>query len=207
MKIQANGKEAIEVFRLSDNYKRGIFIYLFLAIASGIVYYTFAPNIFILVNLGISIGAAIYLSICKNKLKKLQAKIDDCYIGIQGDYINCYQLFDGKYESIKFNINEVDKIMEVDEGVQIWLKDDAINSELIIDGQKTDRKIACVGFYGYSIEDFTKWYIDVRASVPENIQVYENNQNWNKHDERKDMINMLVPCALFVVTFILSQFV
>ena len=208
MKIKANGEEAIEMFRLAEDYKKGAFLYGFLGICAGLVYFFFAPSPLMIANIGICIASFIYLLIEKGKFSDYQAKIDDCYIEIKGAYLNCYQLFNGKYEQINYHLQDITRIMEVKDGLQVWIREGAENSRLLIDDVASKRNTSLISTFGYDIDEYIDWYVELSASdLPDNVEIIKNGQNWKKRDERVDIIKMIAPCVLFAITCILGQFI
>ena len=204
MEIKAKKETTFEIIQTVEEYLRVAILYFMFFVGSIAIYFAFAKTLLALSVAAISLVGAIYLLIERSKLTKLQYKLDDCFIKVDDKFVECRQLVDGVYEYMKISVAEIVKLMEVDEGVQLWLEDKASTNIFTIDDQKVEKSTVCINFFAYDIEEFIEWYISLNSVLPEDIEAYRDGQKWHYPDKKMHTIKMMAPVCVYALPLIAS---
>jgi len=204
MEIKAKKETTFEIIQTVEEYLRIGFMYIVLFIGGVAIYIAFAKTILGLGVAVISLFGAIYMFIERSKLTKMQYKLDDCFIKVDDKFLECRQLVDGVYEYMKISLAEIVKLMEVDEGVQLWLEDNASTSLFTIDDQKVEKSTVCVNFFAYDIDEYIEWYATLSALLPEDIEAYRDDQKWQHPNKKMETVKMMLPACLYAVPLLAS---
>jgi len=207
MELRPDKNKPIEMIAKADEYMRVAFIYILLALASVAIYFFLCKNVVFFLFAGTSIAAAVFMYVNYMILGKKQYKLDDCFIKVDGKFIECKQLNDGKYEHIKIAHEDIKQTMDVDEGIQIWFDPDTTSSFFFIDNQKVKRSIALINFFAYDIQEVMELHATIVAYAPEDSKHEDMGHNWKEDEEKTDTFKMLIPSALFLVAAIIYYIV
>lgn len=204
--IKANTQVTFDIIETSEEYMRlGICYIIFGVLALG-MYFLIVDAPLIILIAGISFAIAVYMFVVSKKMGNKMFKLDNCYIKLTDSdrYLECRQLVDGKYEYMKISLAEIGKLMEVDEGVQIWLEEGAHSNLFIVDDESVNRSVACINCYAYDIEEFKAWYVTFSAYLPDDIEAYRDGQQWGNPTKKDDTVKMMIPCALYLIPLVIS---
>ena len=205
MEIRAKNDETIKNYEAGKSYRLLGGIYVVAAFISLFVFFFWDSNINFIVTFIISFVNTIWMFFNNAKIKSKQYEMTDCYIRTSKNYLEFKQLVEGKYQIGKVNINEINKVMKVNDGFQIWFDDSSDNSRVMIDEDIMQTKTVCVNFYGFDTDQYIDIYLDFISRLNEKTDKELDIAEWSKKDSNSFM-KMLLPAFLYLIPIILNIF-
>lgn len=204
--IHADTNTPFLMIELADAYIRLGIVYVIFALGAIAMYALIIRAPLLIMMMLIAVGGAIYYFYNNKKLEKKQQSLDNCYIRLTDSdrFLECRQLVDGKYEYMKISLAEIKELMEVDEGIQLWLEQGADTYLFLVDDEPVKRSIVCLNCFAYDIDEFIDWYVTFSSYLPVDVEAHRYGQTWSHPTKNDETVKMMIPCVLFIIPLIIS---
>lgn len=204
MEIKGTNEKALEAIEMAKKYKTMMFEYLFLALCSAGLFLRVYNSFYIMVIFIISIGAAMFMYYNFVNLQDRMYEQEDCYIKLSDTYLEFRQLINGEYQIGKIFINDIKRVMKVENGFQIWIDKNAENSRYMIDDDIIeDIETMCIDYYSFDSNEYIKLYLEFLKKLPEETEKELDVAEWKEHSVFTDNLKLLVPSFLYAIAIIL----
>ena len=138
-----------------------------------------------------------------------QCELTDCYLRITDLYLEYKQLVNGEYQIGKIFIPEVNHIMKVEKGFQIWFDSNSGNSIYKIDEEIVNIDTVCIYFYGFDTDEYIDLYlafIDKTKETNKNVELELYITDWKDEVNIKEWIKLLLPSLLYLIPVLINIF-
>ena len=204
MEIKGTNEKALEAIEMAKKYKTMMFEYVFLALCSAGLFLRVYNSFYIMVIFIISIGAAMFMYYNFVNLQDRMYEQEDCYIKLSDTYLEFRQLINGEYQIGKIFINDIKRVMKVENGFQIWIDKNAENSRYMIDDDIIeDIETMCIDYYSFDSNEYIKLYLEFLKKLPEETEKELDVAEWKEHSVFTDNLKLLVPSFLYAIAIIL----
>lgn len=202
MEIWAKNDESLENIELGKNYGTMEILYAVLVIIS-VVLTVMSKNLYFMALAVISLLGFLYMHKNNEITKPKQYEMEDCYINLSDNYLSYKQLVNGKYQEGKVYIKDINKIMKVEEGFQLWIDENSENSIITLDDDEVNINTVCISYYGYDSSDYIDLYLEFIDKLDDDIEKDLDLADWKREDNKNAWIKLFIPGLLYVFPILL----
>lgn len=202
MEIWAKNDESLENIELGKNYGTMEILYAVLVIIS-VALTVMSKNLYFMALAVISLLGFLYMHKNNEITKPKQYEMEDCYINLSDNYLSYKQLVNGKYQEGKVYIKDINKIMKVEEGFQLWIDENSENSIITLDYDEVNINTVCISYYGYDSSDYIDLYLEFIDKLDDDIEKDLDLADWKREDNKNAWIKLFIPGLLYVFPILL----
>lgn len=202
MEIWAKNDESLENIELGKNYGTMEILYAVLVIIS-VALTVMSKNLYFMALAVISLLGFLYMHKNNEITKPKQYEMEDCYINLSDNYLSYKQLVNGKYQEGKVYIKDINKIMKVEEGFQLWIDENSENSIITMDDDEVNINTVCISYYGYDSSDYIDLYLEFIDKLDDDIEKDLDLADWKREDNKNAWIKLFIPGLLYVFPILL----
>lgn len=202
MEIWAKNDESLENIELGKNYGTMEILYAVLVIIS-VALTVMSKNLYFMALAVISLLGFLYMHKNNEITKPKQYEMEDCYINLSDNYLSYKQLVNGKYQEGKVYIKDINKIMKVEEGFQLWIDENSENSIITLDDDEVNINTVCISYYGYDSSDYIDLYLEFIDKLDDDIEKDLDLADWKREDNKNAWIKLFIPGLLYVFPILL----
>jgi Ca2+/Na+ antiporter len=207
MEIYGKNDVTIENIKVSKEYKTMSIVHFVCAAIAVAMFALIANDIKFVILFAVAFISAMFMYWSYNNLQAKSYELDDCYIKVINDYLEFKQLVDEQYQIGKINLNDITRVMKVNEGFQIWYDASSGNSRFMLDEDVVEVDTICINFYGFDTDEYIDVYLHFLEQLDDSVEKDLETASWKERSDKKVWIKLFAPGLLYIAFIVAMVFI